>query len=133
MLPQAHSTSGAEARMFLDLFRRPEGPAPTGLERIRLDVLDRAVRRLEANFAVRAITERPVCAPPAATQGKGNFASQVVFIAVNIDDFDNPVGIVDPQRAIGADSNLNLRHETSGELTNSQAIAEEKKLPVPGY
>jgi hypothetical protein len=82
--------------------------------RIGLAVLDRAVGRLEADLAMRPIAEWPVRAPPTATQGKGNFASQFVFIAVNIDDFDNTVGIVDPQRAIGTDSNLNLRHEASG-------------------
>jgi hypothetical protein len=81
---------------------------------ILLAVLDRAVGRLEADFAVSAVAKWPVCAPPTATQGKCRFARQVVLIAVNIDDFDNPVGIVDPQRAIGTDGNLNLRHEASG-------------------
>jgi hypothetical protein len=80
----------------------------------RLAGLDRAIGRLEADFAVRAIAEWPVRAPRAATQGKGNLASKVVFIAVSIHEFDHTIGIVDPQWAVLANCNRNLRHEASG-------------------
>jgi hypothetical protein len=79
-----------------------------------LDAFDRAIGGLEADFAVRAIAKWPIRAARAATQGKGNLARQVVFIAVSIHEFNNAIGIVDPQRAVLADSNRNLGHETSG-------------------
>lgn len=66
------------------------------LGRIPLTFLDRAVRRLKTNFSMRAIAEGPVRARPTATERKGDLARQVVFIAVNIDNFHDTIGIVDP-------------------------------------
>jgi hypothetical protein len=77
-------------------------------------LLDRAVGRLEADLAVRAIAEWPVGAPCTSAKGKGNLACEVVSIAVSIDDFNQTIRIVDPEWTVPADSNRNLRHEASG-------------------
>ena len=85
-----------------DIFRCPGFQLDTSSDKSgatcprRLAGFDGAVGRLEADFAMGAIAEWPVRASSAATQGKSNPASQVVFVAVNIDDFDNTVGDVNP-------------------------------------
>ena len=86
----------------------------TGPHLIPLDAFNRTIGGLETDFAVRAVAERPVRAARAATQGKGNLAREIIFVAVSIHQFDNTVRIVNPQGAVLADRNRHLRHEASG-------------------
>jgi hypothetical protein len=80
--------------------------APAGLK-LSLG-FDRRFGREESNLAMGAVTKWLIHGRTAATERKRGLPSEVVLVAVGVDQFNQAVGIFDAKWTVGADRDLDL-------------------------
>src|SRR5579885_1870268 len=84
---------------------------PTLLLLTLFSFLHRQLGGLETDAAVSAIAERLVDGTAAAAKREGGLAGQIVFIPVDINQFDRALRSLDAERAIRTHGNFHLSHK----------------------